>query len=442
MPADRRPNVLVILTDQQRFDTIAALTDNFQINTPGMDSLAARGVSFDNTYCTSPVCGPSRSTIMTGLYPTQAGIHANLGNPCSPLRGDMITVGDRMQAQGYQTVYHGKWHLGGDPSEYGFEVADECSHDATTVQLASRFYRDRDWLNHKRPFFHVVSLLNPHDVYFLQPGQTRDPQLPRWANQDDDLSTKPWPQQLLAKDEWTDERLEYYRRFYGEKIERVDRLIVELLDELTCGGFAPNTFVIFTSDHGDMAGEHGLGFKGPIMYEGVTRVPMIVCPPQHGMLGSSRCDPQWADFQPRRVDGLASLIDLVPTVLDIAGAPADPNLAGQSLLPAVQGKPFDGHETVISEWHQYGQARTPIRMARDKQFKYTHYIGIGEELYDLEADPHELTNLADSPDHAAPRDRLRQCIQNHCDRIADPFHTLTPSDRPAHIQPVSSGASG
>src|SRR5688572_2635051 len=100
---DPRPNILLLMTDQQRFDTIASLGGVFGAQTPAMDSLVREGVTFDRAYCTAPICGPSRSSIMTGLTPTQAGIHGNLGNPCSPLNTAKLTIGNRLQAVGYET---------------------------------------------------------------------------------------------------------------------------------------------------------------------------------------------------------------------------------------------------------------------------------------------------------------------------------------------------
>ena len=438
------PNILLILTDQQRHDTLSALTNNFGAHTPAMDSLVNRGTSFTSAYCTSPICGPSRGSIMTGLFPTQNGVYANLGNPCGPLNEALDTLGHHMQRHGYETAYRGKWHLGGDVGRYGFEYAEECSHDPTTVNLAARYWRDRDWLNRRRPFLHVVSLMNPHDVYFLEPGEIRPVELPRWPNQDDDLATKPWPQRRGPHAQpWPDERWEYYRQFYREKTEKVDANIAELLDELTCSGFAPNTFVILASDHGDMAGEHGLPFKGPYLYDGVTRVPLVIAPPRHGMLGSSRCDDQWKDYQARTCDALVSLIDILPTALDISASannanPA-PDLPGMSLMPAVRGERFAGHDAVFAQWHKAGELCTPARMVRTARYKYTHYIGVGEELYDLDNDPAEFVNLAhprgEDPHHREVLGSLRDRLVEHCRATGDGFFDLTPSDPPAAFAP-------
>lgn len=427
MKSSAKPNILLVFTDQQRLDTISAWINNFQTCTPAMDSLVRRGVRFPNAYCTSPICSASRATIMTGLFPIDAGVPGNLSQPSGPLDEGKGTIGNRMQALGYETVYHGKWHLGGDISRYGFEKALDCQHDASTVDAAARFYRNRDWMNNKRPFFHVVSLLDPHDVYFQMPDGKTDRTFPEWNNLHDDLAAKPWPQQLKdGANKWPAEKRAYYRDFYRGKVEKVDAQIGRLIDELICGGFGPNTFVIFTADHGDMACEHGIPFKGPFMYDGVTRVPLIICPPMFGISGSTGCDPQWKDFQPREETALASLVDLVPTLIDLAGGAPDPELPGRSLTPALTGR-LPETEAVFSEWMQWADLVSPIRMVRTMQWKYINYIGIGEELYDLAQDPGEIKNRAADPACAAELERHRALLKKHCEENRDPFFSLKPS---------------
>lgn len=427
METDTRPNILVIFTDQQRLDTISAWVNNFKTNTPAMDSFVKRGVRFSNTYCTSPVCSPSRSTLLTGRFPTEAGVPGNLGYPGGPLDETQGTIGNRMQALGYETVYHGKWHLGGDISHYGFEKALECSHDASTIDEAARFYRNRDWLANKRPFFHMVSLLDPHDVYFQMPDGSADETYPEWDNLHDDLSTKPWPQQLKGgAEKWSAEKRAYYRDFYRGKVEKVDAQIERLIDELNCSGFGSNTYILFTSDHGDMACEHGIPLKGPFMYDGVTKVPLIIVPPMFGIAGSSPCDPRWKDFEPREETALSSGVDLVPTILDLAGAAPAESLSGRSLVPALTGD-LDDVDAVFSEWIQWGDLVSPIRMVRSRHWKYIHYIGIGEELYNLEEDPGELINRAADPACESLLEEHRERLKKHCERNNDNFFSLVPS---------------
>jgi choline-sulfatase len=430
-PASRPPpNILLVLTDQQRFDGLSAHGKAFGVETPHMDALVRRGVDFTRAYCAAPISGPARASLMTGLTPTQAGVYGNLGEPCAPLRTAIPTIANRMQAAGYETVYHGKWHLGGELRQYGWEVGFECSHDATTVREAARFYRDRDWIVHKRPFFHVVSLLNPHDIYFLDLLREDPVALPRWPNQGDDRSAKPWPQSARRDPvAWTEGRFENYRRFYGEKLRAVDALVGELVDEMTCSGFATNTWIVFSSDHGDMAGEHGIPFKGPYMYDGVTRVPFVVAPPRFGVTGKVPTDPKWKDFPARASSALVSHLDLAPTVLDLAGLPPAPELAGRSLVPhLLEGRPF-GREAAFAEWHGMGKFVTPIRMVRTERWKYTNYVGVGEELYDMEADPAEMANLAGAPSRASELERHRALLRAQVEATGDPFFSLKPSPR-------------
>lgn len=424
------PNVLLILTDQQRFDTISGMLNNFGCNTGAMNTMLRNGVGFSNHYCTAPICCPSRSAIMTGMFPSATGMEGNIGNPSNPLRVDLGTIGDRMQKAGYETVYHGKSHLGGDLRHYGFEIAYENSHDESTRIEACRYWRNKDWIVSKRPFFHVVSFLDPHDIYYLEPGAERPVELQPWGNQDDDLSKKPWPQKNFNRgNDWSPQRWQYYREFYGSRCERVDREIAIVLEELICGGFGNDTWVIFTSDHGDMCGEHGLAFKGPWMYDGQVRVPLIIVPPRTGFTGKDDTVDNRRTFKPFISDALTSNIDLVPTILDIAGQKPDVSLPGRSLLPVVRGEKFEEHEAVFSEWIMAGQMLSPIRMCRTRKWKFNWYQGHQDELYDLENDPGELVNLADDPKHAdivaAMRDRLRRHIN---DTPGDRFFQLSSTD--------------
>jgi choline-sulfatase len=423
-----RPNILLILTDQQRFDTIAAHANSFGAVTPGMDSLVRRGVSFENAFCTAPISAPARAALLTGLSPTQAGMYGNLGNPCPPLRNKLLTLGHRLQNHGYQTVYHGKSHLGGNLHEYGFEVAYENSHDPTTCMEAARFWRNRDWIINKRPFFQILSLLDPHDIYFLDPHREIDATLPEWPNRTDTLEDKPWPQRQYQGRHagWSPRRWAYYRQFYRERVERVDRLIAEALHELVCSGFGNNTWIIFTSDHGDMAGEHGMPFKGPVMYDGVLRVPLVIVPPDPQLLGANRSE-GGRRYSPHKSKCLCSHVDLAPTVMQLAGLAPDPALPGRSLLPILDGAATHRH-AVYAEWHQIGRMVTPIRTIRTLDWKYNHYLGIGEELYNLAEDPAERHNLAGRPQAASMQQDLKRQLFDYLRESGDDYASLAPTD--------------
>ncbi len=429
MAQQQRPNILVIITDQQRFDTIGAHVNRFGAETPALDRMVRNGVVFNNAFTTCTICTPARSSLVTGKMPTQVGMPGNLGNPNGPLNLNLTTVAHRMAAAGYSTVYHGKSHLGTDLGQLGFKTHYENSFDESTRIEASRFWRNRDWIIQKRPFFHMVSLLDPHDIYFLEPDEERPVTLPPWENRHDDRRTKPWPQQAYTRGEgWSDERWEYYRRFYASRVEKVDRDVGMLLNELVMGGFGANTWVVFMSDHGDMGGEHGVGFKGPFMYDCQTRIPLIIMPPRQGYPGPGSVPPP-EGFRPHASDVLASNLDVLPTLLEMAGIEPDPELRGRSLLPAVRGDESEIHDAVFAELTMLGQMVCPIRMVRTKRWKYNLYLGHGAELYDMENDPAELANLAGRKEHAKVEAELRDRLVKFVEETGDPFFSQQPTDR-------------
>lgn len=412
-----RPNILLIITDQQRFDTIQALGSRFKARTPAMDSLVRDGISFDNAFCTAPICSPSRATMMTGFYPSQVGMPGLVNAPSPPLSSGLMTIGKSLQMVGYQTVYHGKWHLGGTPTDYGFDMGEEQSLDEVTRLEATRFWKSRDWRdNEYQPFFHVVSFLNPHDLYFFDPAE----KVPGFS--------RPWPKDkeslnsIAAKRQvdWDEETWGSYFHFYEQLIERVDADIGETLHQFRCSGFFNNSWIIFTTDHGDMTGEHNLPFKGPFMYEGVVRVPLIIVPPRPRFSGPVNRTLTGDPVPPGRRKHLCGLIDLVPTILDIAGVEKPDVLPGHSLLPVV--KDINAPEVspyVFAEHH-----RSPLRMCRSQDWKYVVYLNGEEELYHIAKDPDELRNLAASPEHAGKKKELRAALEEHIARTGDPFHHL------------------
>ena len=407
---DTRPNILLLFTDQQRFDTIRAAGSRFGAKTPNMDALVSSGMHFRNTYCTAPVCSPSRSSIVTGQHPVEAGMPGNLYADTSlALSPAVLTLGHRMRRAGYETVYHGKWHLGSDLRECGFDVGEECSHDASTVTMAARYWRDRDWKVYDRPFFQVVSLLDPHDLYFFDPEKT-DPKHRRpWENLD--RTSEEYPSAVRNKQvAWSEEKWSALIRFYVERIEKVDRDIGVLLDELNCSGFFPNTWILFFSDHGDMTGEHNIPFKGPYMYEGVTRVPLTIVPPQTRFSGNAFHKVRIPKVRRGVADGLCSLLDIAPTVLDLAGLEQPPEMSGHSLLPVLTGEdPDRQHDFVFASWDN-----PAIQMIRSADgWKYILYANGEEELYQLAEDPSENENRANDSTCAGIRKQLRTHLREH-----------------------------
>jgi choline-sulfatase len=351
---------------------------------------------------------------MTGLHPHTAGVPGNL-NPIPPLATGIPTTATHLRASGYQTVYHGKWHLGGDIHNYGFEIAEECSHDETTRLLASRFWKNRDWLDNDRPFFHVVSLLNPHDLYFYDPAEEVADFKRPWPNKNLDR-TYPDPVQS-CRVSWPEERWGSYFEFYRQMIERADADAGEMLHQLRCTGFFSNTWILFCSDHGDMSGEHNLPFKGPWMYDGVLRVPLVIIPPQDRFLGPVPPGTFATGIKAGRRNQLCSLLDIAPTILDLAGVTKPEAMRGESLLPVVRDESAaDPHEYIFAAWHKPG-----VRAVRSRNWKYVAHENGDEELYDVANDPAECANLAGDKSRESTMRGLIGALSEHLHSLSDPF---------------------
>jgi choline-sulfatase len=330
------------------------------------------------------------------------------------------TVANMLRATGYECSYFGKWHLGGDVTDYGFEHGEESTHDESTRQMAARRWRDRDWVMNERPFFDMVSFINPHDHYFFDPAERVEGFKRPWQNCSRDPASVPKAAggKMVT---WPEAKWGAYHEYYSEQIRRLEIDLGELLHQFRTGGFYNSSWIIFTTDHGDMAGEHNLPFKGSYMYEGVVRVPLIIVPPMTRFLGQDRGNRFGHDIKPGRRDALCSLIDLLPTICELGQTPIPANLPGKSLLPWIRGERSDDvHNTVFAEWHQ-----PAIRMARSRTHKLVNYGVSGSELYDLQADPHETNNRAGDPHLAQVQADLTQRLEQHIQTTNDPFHDLS-----------------
>lgn len=420
----RRPDVLFIMTDQQRYPYMGAYGE-VSVRTPAMDSIAASGVLFAHAFCSSPQCSASRSSIMTGLYPHATGVMGNIGAAGgNPLRRDIPSLGNIFRKGGYWTAYFGKWHLGGDPRDQGFEVFDECGGGIgeAVADESARFLKDA-----RGPFLIFSSFVNPHDIYgFVRlkkeikrdRGKIRVP-----ANLRDDLSKKPRPQlQYLVEDQGraaaglTEEGWIDYLNVYEHLVEKVDGEIGRVLEALRQRGLEKRTIIVFTSDHGDHGGGHGLPFKGPAMYEELVRIPLAISFP-------GRISP------PRRIDELVVNVDLLPTVCDLAGLSRPHGIQGRSLMPLLEGRKVPWRDYVIGEYYSKQKWVNPIRMVRTKRWKYTRYRKWGEELYDLRNDPGEVNNLVASEGHVAIKQELSDILDGWMKETGDPFESLDPTDR-------------
>lgn len=402
----KRPNVLIITTDQQCVTAMSAMGNGW-VKTPNMDALAANGVCFANSYCSYPLCSPSRATLHTSRMPHETGINHN----ALPIAPEIPLSGQVFREAGYDTAYVGKWHL---PVSYpndgiaGFEVLNtvernnKLAHDVDEATLAGavEFLRRK----HDKPFFLVASFINPHDICQLAGADKKD-------KLQDELRTRyypaagaSWPPlpanfgrpqgepDLMARklrcEEWNEGDWRAYRYAYYRLLEDVDRQVGGVMEALRQTGQEDNTLVVFTSDHGEGQGAHHRAGK-MMFYEEEAAVPLIV---------------SWKGVTPAgRIDRthLVSTVDVLPTLCDYAGVKPPELVRGQSLRPMLEKPESAGHGFVVSEMvvgENPGASRS--FMVRTKKYKYMVFPGTeqNEMLFDLETDPGEMKNLVGSAD--------------------------------------------
>jgi arylsulfatase A-like enzyme len=407
-----RPNILLILTDQQTHTAVSALGNPY-LKTPAMDSLVHGGVSFMQATCPYPVCSPSRAGIFSGLYPHQAEVMQN-GLAMKP---GIATLGEHFRQAGYRTVYGGKWHLYGKEKGVvrGFDlIAGETALGARMDSpLASKC---GEWLRQasRDPFLMVASFMNPHDicqwirdhkgsrtyrdVSLFPPAPANmaaDPLEPEYMLHHRTSGYELMSQGVGIASRWTPDDFRLYLHDYYRLVEDVDRNIAGLLRALNESGLAQNTLVAFAADHGEGMGAHRWVQKAAF-YEESVRVPLVFSAP----------------FLPRRsqkdFSSLASLIDIFPTFCDFAGVAPPPGLSGLSLRAAIEaGQPVN-RLFAVSEQGNFGAPDREGRMLRTLSHKYAVYNG-GERpemLFNLVNDPGETRNLA-RLEPASPL--LRQC---------------------------------
>jgi arylsulfatase len=441
-----QPNILWYCTDQQRFDTIAAL-GNAHVRTPTIDRLVAAGTTFTRTFCQSPICTPSRSSFMTGLYPSRLGTTRN-GNDTFPTDAPPL-ISKLIADAGYHCGMIGKFHLlsaGLRPEprlDDGFaewyhshaprddwpagthDYADwvrEKGGDLNAMRkspdhVPTEFHQttwasDRaiDFIgrDHGKPWMLNINVYDPHPP-FVPPKSYADQfdadQMPGPYFKKSDLAHQAklsdidFQGDTQHPDAFNAKRVQ---ADYYAMIAQIDDQFARILEALQASGQADNTVVIFTSDHGESLGDHGQLQKGCRFYEGLVRVPLIF---------------SWPGQYQKNVqcDGMVELLDLSATLLDIAGVDLPEYHQGQSLLPVLRGD-ADGtalRDSVRCEYfealdpHFTGGTGTFATMHHDGRYKlslyHDHNLG---ELYDLEADPWEFEDLFESPDHQAIKHRM------------------------------------
>ncbi len=447
---DGRPNILFIFTDQQTIHCLGA-AGNPWVQTPNIDSLARFGVRFENSYCTSPVCTPSRGSMVTGLMPHSHGaVYNNTG--CDWDR--VPRMGRLFNDAGYQSVWGGKWHL---PESYpvlpngkysgfvpDFEVLpfyrsgveNPGMHwalgdytDGPLADAAVQWFGGRDG---GTPWMFGVSFHNPHDVCYMAGHMDQYPEplnidaappLPDNFEIPDDepeflvnaRQRKTYGSEVRTAQKFTDEQWRRYIYNYYRMMERVDAEIGRVIRALERTGQEENTLIIFTSDHGDGNASHRWAAKLSL-YEEPATVPFIIT--QFGSTPEGVVDS----------DHLVSGLDVLPTLLDYAGIAIPAACQGRSLKPVVEGRVTGWRDFVVMELAI--DPKDPVkqgRMLRTAQYKYNVY-GYGarnEQFFDLEADPGEMNNLISKPEVASEVERHRKLLKQWMEQTNDPFEVVS-----------------
>lgn len=440
-----RRQVVLIMTDTQRWDMVNCYRQ-VGLVTPNLDRLAAEGMRFDRAYTCQPVCGPARAALFTGTYPHSNGSWAN----SMALADNVKTIGQRLHDNGLHTAYIGKWHLdGGDyfglgrcpdgwDDAYWYDMRRYLEELSPADRLRSRKYettmedvpedftfghrcsnRAIDFLqkHNQEDFLLVVSYDEPHGPC-LCPKKYHDMYLdhefPVSPNVADNLADKPahlraWSGKRLEKDV---SNLKIRKALFFGCNTFVDYQIGRVLDAIDKQ--CPEALVIYTSDHGDAMFSHRIDGKGPTVFDEVTRIPLIVRWP--GRTPAGTVNPH-----------VASHIDIVPTIMDYCGLPIPKLLEGRSMLPTTRDPAVKTNDAVFIEFNRYEIDHDgfggfqPMRAAFDGRYKLSIHLTAGDELYDVQADPQEMTNLIGSPEHAALRDALHDRLLDWMNQTRDPF---------------------
>lgn len=418
-----KPNILLIFSDQQHWQAMGFMDPFF--DTPHLDALSEESMVFERSFCTTPQCSPSRSSLLTGFYPSTTTVIGNIG----AAGGNSLalpTIGKELQDAGYTTGYYGKWHLGKKAiATAGWDHHDFLIDDPKAEAGALAFLKTKR--DRQKPFALFVSLNNPHDIYhFKQHDAERDevPMPHSWKNET--FEGKPPIQiQFMEEDQGkaihgqSREDWEQYRDCYRSKTSLYDQNVGTLVDELRRQGEWDNTIVIITSDHGDMDTRHKLIFKGPFMYEQMVRIPLMIRVPEL----QAQIAPRWE----KDIDVVN--VDIAPTIREFCGLPIKES-HGISLAPLfLNPEKYKPREFVISQYYSKQLWVNPIRMIRSRDFKLNRHIRWGDELYDLRSDPHELHNLAADPMYAEVKQDLVKKLDQWINDHQDPFYSLHVTSR-------------
>ena len=448
----RAANVILILSDDQGA-WAAGCYGNPEIRTPNLDRLASTGTRFESFFVATPVCSPSRATLLTGRIPSQHGLHdwvknGNYGpGGIQYLEGE-VAYTDVLARHGWTCGISGKWHLGDSQiPQHGF--SDWYVHqrdggpyyDAPMVrngQLVNEPGYVTDLITDEalrlldgyadggHPFYLSVHYTAPHGPWIdNHPQEIVDsyddcafdscPQEPR----------HPWALGLTDAHLGDREAL----KCYFAAVTAMDTNIGRILDRVEGLGLRQDTLIVFLSDNGFSCGQHGFwgkgnGTKPRNLFETSIKVPAIFSQPGRILQG-------------RVEEGMVSAYDFMPTLLEYLDLPVPDgrNLPGRSFAPALLGRPFEGRDSVVI-YDEY----VSVRMARTREWKYVHRYPAGpHELFYLVDDPDERANLAEEPAHAGRIERMRTMMEDWFAEFVDPRRDGLRMDEPVQADGIAHG---
>ena len=436
---DRRPNVLFIVSDD--LNNLLGCYGDPLARTPNLDKLAARGARFDRAYCTFPLCGPSRNSFLTGLYPNATGIHKNseIFRQSIPKQ---VSMPQAFRRAGYFVgrigkLYHyqvprsvgtnghddpASWELelnpaGVDrleeepaifslePGKFGGTLSWYASPQPDERHTDGMIAGDAEWVlercakDRSRPFFLAVGFFRPHtpyvaprDPYFGWHPREKMPVVQDVAADRADIPRAALRSGQARQDAMSDDLRRECRQAYNAAISFMDAQVGRVLAALDRLGLADDTIIVFTSDHGYHMGEHGLWQKMSL-FEESARVPLVIVAPRSTTPGTA-------------VPAPVSQIDLFPTLAALCRVPTPENLQGQNLVPMFADPGHEGRGWALTQVTSSVAKGSPSFFGyslRTPRWRYTEWDEgrAGRELYDHDADPQELTNLADAASHAA-----------------------------------------
>lgn len=420
-----KPNIVILMADQLTASALRTYGNKVSL-TPNIDKLAREGVVFESAYCNSPLCAPSRASLMTGQFISRNSVFDN----AAEFHADSPTFCHYLREQGYRTWLSGKMHFCGPDQLHGFDErlttdiypadfgwtpdwhhperrldwfhnmssvleAGECVRtnqldfdDDALFQARQRLY-DAARRPDEQPFLLLLSLTHPHDPFaipkrYLDRFNEADIDMPKTRRgdvEDDDHSARLRAMYQLEEGLITDEHIRRARHAYYGAMAYVDDCFGEVVRTLEETGLAENTVVMVIADHGEMLGERDLWYK-MTFFENAVRIPFIVHNPKR--------------FAPRRVSQSVSLVDVLPTLVELASGEdrklqAISPLDGSSVVPHLKGEA--GPDDAVSEYLAEG-ALGPMLMIRRGSWKYIHSFSEAPQLFNLAEDPHERVNLA------------------------------------------------